>query len=202
MGDVALTGGNNDDRRPMARRDQADIDADKLAERRVARRGAGYEGQRQIEDIEIDDPFDYSVAGKRRKTTAAHNAADDWHRTFKTLNQAQRQAGDIFRASYEAAGYGRGQGQDFSRERVDISGYRDNEQVSKIDGMAFLNRVAGVLGQTGNDLLARICGRGETLDDVTRAYGYGRRTRAKSYLGMRLREALTDLAAHLHLAAK
>ncbi len=198
-----MTAGPIIDRRGMARRPPEAIAADKRAEACSAQRGAGFDGQRQVEETQIDNPYDDRPAAERGKVTANCNTQATWSGSMKKLSEAQRKAGDIFLVNYHMAGYCRGLSRDITIERVDMSGYSDLFPVNRIDANSWLSRTVRVLGVTGYALIVAVCCERVKIKGLARQFASGdAQEYAEKYIGKRFREALDDLAVHLGLSLK
>jgi len=140
--------------------------------------------------IEVDDPYEAGA-----KTTAERNIKNDPLANLharKQIDEAQYHGGRAFQHDFETAERGP-RAIDPSKEAVD--GGRMPEPITEQQqkAVARLNRVHGVLGQSGSSIAHDVLIAGMSLERVADKRDMKTELERK-YLGRRLRECLDDLA--------
>jgi hypothetical protein len=146
----------------------------------------GYDGRMDIRPAIVDCTF---VKGER--IPVVKNICEGpiaYMHSHGHIDDAQRMAGEWFRATYERTRMG-SMAVDPSHEPVDTSGRADPIPDRAIAAIEELTEVRKEIGRTGYSVVELVCGQGWTVGDVASMLG-----RERVGVGTILRTALDDLA--------
>lgn len=159
------------------------------------KRPAKHVGKLDIVTVDMDNPYfnpdHLTSATNPKRIRVTKNLRESAVETLFArgkLDQAQKQAADRFRATWEACG-GAGTGaMDYTRTHVDGGGARDPISERQVDAGKELARCRSLLGQRNYDLVCKVAGQGLSFGDITTDQ------RAKLTMADNLRTSLDDLA--------
>ena len=146
----------------------------------------GYEGKMEIRPATCESVYNKGEFESVVKNI--HEGPIAYMHSHGHIDDAQRMAGEWFRATYERTRMG-SMAVDPSHEPVDTSGRVDPIPDRAIAAIEELTKVRSELGRTGYSVVELVCGQGWHLADVASMVG-----RNKRQLGFILRSGLDDLA--------
>lgn len=149
----------------------------------------------ELVSAEVDNPYfstDHAESSDNpKKIRASKNLRESAIETLFArgkLDEAQKKAGDRFRAVWEACGGAGTAAMDYARTHVDGGGARDPISERQIDAGKELASCRVMLGQRNFALVCKVCGQGLSFSDITTD------ARAKLTMADNLRDSLNDLA--------
>lgn len=149
----------------------------------------------ELDVVEVDNPYfsaDHAEGTSNlRRIKAVKNLRESAIETLFArgkLDEAQKKAGDRFRATWEAAGGAGAGAMDYAQMRVDGGGARDPISERQVDASKALRACRDLLGRRNYDLVVRVAGQGLSLSDISSD------SRARLTMADNLRDALDDLA--------
>ncbi len=149
----------------------------------------------ELEPTEVDNPYfsaDHAESPSNpRRIKAVKNLRESAIETLYArgrLDEAQKKAGDRFRATWEAAGGGGAGAMDYAQLRVDGGGAKDPISERQVDASKMLRDCRVMLGQRNYDLVVKVAGQGLSFADITTV------ERTRNTMADNLRDALDDLA--------
>jgi hypothetical protein len=153
----------------------------------------GYEGKFELGTREVETPETY--LGKL-ETVAYNTRHDPIERMFARdqIDEAQRLAGNRFRALVEMEGARGAKATDYTQEPVDGRGAAPDVSVKALEAATELSGLRNLLGRLDFALVRQIAGEGFNIVDVAKFWGEGKFT--VKYVGRRFNDALSQLAMH------
>jgi hypothetical protein len=149
----------------------------------------------ELQPTEIENPYfsaDHAESPSNpRRIKAVKNLRESAIETLYArgkLDEAQKKAGDRFRATWEAAGGAGAGAMDYAQLRVDGGGARDPISERQVDASKSLRDCRVLLGARNYRLVCQIAGQGLSLSDISTV------DRVKLVMADNLRDALDDLA--------
>lgn len=149
----------------------------------------------ELVSAEIDNPYfsaDHAESTDNpKKIRASKNLRESAIETLFArgkLDEAQKKAGDRFRAVWEACGGSGAAAMDYSRTHVDGGGTRDPISERQVDAGKQLAECRHLLGARNFALVCKVCGQGLSFSDISTDQ------RAKLTMADNLRDSLNDLA--------
>lgn len=149
----------------------------------------------ELVSAEIDNPYfsaDHAESvDNPKRIRASKNLRESAIETLFArgkLDEAQKKAGDRFRAVWEAGGGAGTAAMDYSRTHVDGGGMRDPLSERQVDASKELATCRVVLGVRNFALVCKVCGQGLSFGDISTDQ------RTKLTMADNLRDSLDDLA--------
>jgi hypothetical protein len=146
----------------------------------------GYENRMEIRPAIVESPYAKGEYGPAVRNIRESNLA--YMHSHGQIDDAQRMAGEWFRATYERTRMG-SMAVDPSHEPVDTSGRADPIPDRAIAAIEELTVVRGQLGRTSYAIVELVCGQGWSITDVASMVG-----RDKRKIGYIFQSGLDDLA--------